>query len=60
MTKASAGTEEAAMFGKTWARKQADKIRKVNWIDPSLYRKYGVKRGLRNDNGTGCWSASRR
>ena len=36
-----------------WLRKQADKVRKVDWIDPALYSKYGVKRGLRNDNGTG-------
>ena len=41
------------MFTKSWARKQADRIRKVDWIDPALYRKYGVKRGLRNDDGTG-------
>ena len=38
---------------KKWLRRQADKVRKVDWIDPALYRKYGVKRGLRNDNGTG-------
>ena len=36
-----------------WLRKQADKVRKVDWIDPALYSKFGVKRGLRNDNGTG-------
>ena len=36
-----------------WLRKQADKVRKVDWIDPAFYSKYGVKRGLRNDNGTG-------
>ena len=41
------------LFGSSWAKRQADKIRKVDWIDPALYRKYGVKRGLRNDNGTG-------
>ena len=41
------------LFGSSWAKKQAEKIRKVDWIDPALYRKYGVKRGLRNDNGTG-------
>ena len=38
---------------KKWLRKQAEKVRKADWIDPALYRKYGVKRGLRNDNGTG-------
>ena len=38
---------------KKWLRRQAEKVRKVDWIDPALYRKYGVKRGLRNDNGTG-------
>ena len=41
------------MVDKKWLKKQADKVRKVDWIDPALYRKYGVKRGLRNDNGTG-------
>ena len=41
------------MIEKKWLKKQADKVRKVDFIDPSLYRKFGVKRGLRNDNGTG-------
>ena len=41
------------MVEKKWLRKQAEKVRKVDYIDPALYRKYGVKRGLRNDNGTG-------
>ena len=41
------------MVDKKWLKKQAEKVRKVDWIDPALYRKYGVKRGLRNDNGTG-------
>ena len=36
-----------------WLSKQAEKVRKADWIDPALYAKYGVKRGLRNDNGTG-------
>ena len=36
-----------------WLARQADKVRKADWIDPALYSKYGVKRGLRNDNGTG-------
>ena len=36
-----------------WLKTQADKVRKADYIDPALYRKYGVKRGLRNDNGTG-------
>ena len=38
---------------KRWLKRQAEKVRKVDYIDPALYRKYGVKRGLRNDNGTG-------
>ena len=38
---------------KKWLARQAEKVRKVDWIDPGLYAKYGVKRGLRNDNGTG-------
>ena len=41
------------MVDKKWLKRQADKVRKVDWIDPALFRKYGVKRGLRNDNGTG-------
>ncbi len=36
-----------------WYKRQSDKIRKADHIDPALYRKYGVKRGLRNDDGTG-------
>ena len=41
------------MFSSSWAKKQVERIRTADWIDPALYRKYGVKRGLRNDNGTG-------
>ena len=41
------------MVDRKWLKKQAAKVREVDWIDPSLYRKFGVKRGLRNDNGTG-------
>ena len=41
------------MVEKKWLEKKAEKVRKVDYIDPALYRKYGVKRGLRNDNGTG-------
>ena len=41
------------MVDKNWLKNQAEKVREVDRIDPSLYRKYGVKRGLRNDNGTG-------
>ena len=38
---------------KEWLKAQADLIRKVDSIDPYLYRKYGVKRGLRNEDGSG-------
>ena len=41
------------MADRKWLKRQAEQVRKVDWIDPQLYRKYGVKRGLRNDNGTG-------
>ena len=41
------------MTEKKWLHKQAEKIRRANYIDPALYAKYGVKRGLRNDNGSG-------
>ena len=36
-----------------WLEEYAEKVRRANFIDPALYRKYGVKRGLRNDDGTG-------
>ena len=41
------------MIEKEWLRQQADMIRKADWIDPALYAKYGVKRGLRNADGSG-------
>ena len=41
------------MTDNEWLVKQAERIRKADYIDPALYRKYGVKRGLRNDDGTG-------
>jgi len=37
----------------TLLRKYADKIRATGKIDPALYEKYSVKRGLRNADGTG-------
>ena len=36
-----------------WLKARADEIRKADYIDPMLYRKYNVKRGLRNEDGTG-------
>jgi citrate synthase len=41
------------MVDKRWLKKQAEKVRKADFIEPALYRKYGVKRGLRDANGTG-------
>ena len=38
---------------KAWLKARTDEIRKVDFIDPALYRKYNVKRGLRNEDGTG-------
>ena len=38
---------------KEWLKARADDIRKADYIDPALYRKYNVKRGLRNEDGTG-------
>ena len=38
---------------KAWLKDHANKIRKADWIDPALYQKYNVKRGLRNADGTG-------
>ena len=36
-----------------WLKKHADRIREADKIDPSLYARYGVKRGLRNEDGSG-------
>ena len=41
------------LIDREWLGEHANKIREADYIDPSLYRKYGVKRGLRNDDGTG-------
>ena len=41
------------MIDKAWLKTHANWVREVDKIDPALYRKYGVKRGLRNDDGTG-------
>jgi citrate synthase len=41
------------MIDKEWLKNKADQIRKADYIDPALYRKYNVKRGLRNEDGTG-------
>ena len=41
------------MIDRRWLKRQADVIREADYIEPELYRKYGVKRGLRNDDGTG-------
>ena len=36
-----------------WLEARANDIRKVDYIEPALYQKYNVKRGLRNADGTG-------
>ncbi len=41
------------MIDRQWLKEKAEIVRKADLIDPALYRKYGVKRGLRNDDGTG-------
>jgi len=41
------------MVDKKWLKIQAAKVREVDYIDPTLYQKFGVKRGLRDGNGTG-------
>jgi citrate synthase len=41
------------LIDREWLGEHANKIREADYIDPALYRKYGVKRGLRNDDGTG-------
>lgn len=36
-----------------YLKEMSKKVNEINHIDESLYRKYNVKRGLRNSNGTG-------
>lgn len=36
-----------------YLKEMAKKLESINYIDSSLYKKYNVKRGLRNANGTG-------
>ena len=47
------GGKQMATTNTRWLKSQVAKIRKADCIAPELYRKYGVKRGLRDDNGTG-------
>ena len=46
-------TLDKARIDKSWLKARAEDIQKVDYIDPTLYRKYNVKRGLRNEDGTG-------
>lgn len=48
-----AGIKTPSNIPKTYLSLKTKEIEKVNIIDDSLYRKYNVKRGLRNSNGTG-------
>ena len=41
------------MIDSVWLKARADDVRRVDAIDPALYQKYNVKRGLRNGDGTG-------
>ena len=37
----------------TYAQNQVELIKRNDYIDPALYKEYGVKSGLRNANGQG-------
>lgn len=37
----------------TYAQNQVELIKSNDYIDPALYKEYGVKSGLRNSNGQG-------
>jgi len=41
------------MIDPVWLKEKAEDIRKADAIEPGLYVKYNVKRGLRNADGTG-------
>lgn len=48
-----ASQSASPVLDETLLKGYADKIRATGKIDPSLYEKYNVKRGLRNADGTG-------
>ena len=41
------------MLDSAWLKEKAGLVRAADAIDPALYRRYGVKRGLRNEDGSG-------
>ena len=41
------------MINPQWLEARAEDAKNANHIDPALYAKYSVKRGLRNADGTG-------
>ena len=41
------------MIDPAWLKARADDVRRAGSIDPALYRRFNVKRGLRNEDGTG-------
>ena len=41
------------MINPEWLKARADDVRRADTIDPALYGRYNVKRGLRNGDGTG-------
>ena len=49
----SVASPAVPVFDDVLVKGYADKIRATGKIDPSLYEKYNVKRGLRNADGTG-------
>ena len=45
--------EKLMIVDDKWLKARAEEIRAIDRIDPALYQKYNVKRGLRNSDGTG-------
>ena len=41
------------MISSQWLENRAEDVKRADTIDPALYAKYNVKRGLRNSDGTG-------
>ena len=41
------------MINPAWLKARAADVRRADTIDPALYQKYNVKKGLRNGDGTG-------
>ena len=52
-SKITPGEKTPSNIPKSFLETMSQQLETINYIDSSLYKKYDVKRGLRNSNGTG-------